>query len=214
MMEYNTRREKLVMPEHGRHVQKMIEQALLVEDPQKRRMQLQAIVNVMRQLDNGSKDVQDVNQKLWDHVQVISGYRLSEGDSPYPVPTEEVVNSRPEPIPGNARPIKATHYGRNIESMIDVIAERPDDEVKTAMIRALAIYMRQQYLIWNKDSVADETIFMDIVRMSGGRIRIPEDMTLTKIASDANFSRPGLNPVGKFNRNQKKNKGMQSKRRG
>ena len=70
--------------------------------------------------------------------------------------------------------IKATHYGRNIEKIINLLCEEPDGETKTEMIRSLAIYMRQQYLIWNKDSVADETIFDDIEKLSDYRLRVPD----------------------------------------
>ena len=113
-------------------------------------------------------------------------------------------------------PIKARHYGRNIESIIDLIATEPEGEVKTAMIRSLAIYMRQQYLIWNKDSVADETIFADIEKLSDYRIKVPEGLSLSKISGDANFSRPGLGinvggaraggRNGKFNKKNKNRK--------
>lgn len=213
--DYNTQREKLIMPEHGRHVQKMIEHVVSMEDPEKRREQLQCIVDVMRSLEGHGKDNAEAMQKLWDHVQVISHFKLQDGDAPYPVLREESKYVRPNPIVRNTRPIRATHYGRNIESIIDVIANRPDDEMKTSMIRSLAIYMRQQYLIWNKDSVTDDTIFKDIERMSSGRIKVPEDLVLTKIASDATFARPGLNPVSKRNKSQnaKKNKQQQAKRR-
>lgn len=74
-----------------------------------------------------------------------------------------------------------------------MIAGEPDGEQKTAMIRSLAMYMRQQYLIWNKDSVADETIFNDIEKLSDYRIRVPDGLVLSRISSDSNFSRPGMN---------------------
>jgi hypothetical protein len=107
--------------------------------------------------------------------------------------------------------VKATHYGRNIESIIDLIAGEPDGEVKTAMIRSLAIYMRQQYLIWNKDSVADQTIFNDIEKLSDYRIKVPEGISLSKIADSASFSRPGMSiNVGGA---QQQNRGWNNKRR-
>ena len=134
-------------------------------------------------------------------------------DSLYPAPVPEFVNSKPDPIPLNTKPIRARHYGRNIESILNLIASEPEGEVKTAMIRSLAIYMRQQYLIWNKDTVADETIFQDIERLSGGKVKVPEGLELTKISADASFNRPGMNlgfqnnKGGKFNRNYRsKNK--------
>lgn len=213
--DYNTKRERLVLPEHGRHVQKMLEHVMEIEDPEKRKEQLQCVVDVMRSLEGVGKDNQEAIQKLWDHLQVISGYRLKDEDSPFPLPHKESENMRPSPIVRNATPIKATHYGRNIESIIDMIAGKPDDDARTAMIRSLAIYMRRQYLIWNKDSVADETIFRDIERMSGGRIKVPEDMVLTKISADAVFSRPGVvQPNKKKNLpNQKKGKQLNNRRR-
>ena len=139
---------------------------------------------------------ENFEQKLWDHLYMIAGYDL-DIDAPYPAPLPEVVDSRPEKIPLNTRPIKARHYGRNIESIIDLIASEPEGEVKTAMIRSLAIYMRQQYLIWNKDTVADATIFADIERLSGGRVTVPEGLELSKIDANANYSRPGMMGFGR-----------------
>ena len=80
-----------------------------------------------------------------------------------------------------------------VESILNLIAAEADGEVKTAMIRSLAIYMRQQYLIWNKDTVADATIFQDIERLSDGKVKVPEGMELTKLSADISFARPGMN---------------------
>ncbi len=135
---------------------------------------------------------------------MIAGYDLYI-DSPYPAPVPEFVNSRPEQIPLNTRPIKARHYGRNIESILNLIASEPEGDIKTAMIRSLAIYMRQQYLIWNKDTVADATIFQDIERLSGGRVIVPEGMELSKISADSSFARPGMN-LNYGNRNNRNNR--------
>ena len=145
--------------------------------------------------------------KLWDHLYIMAGYEL-DVDSPYPIPSPEQRNTKPDVIPIEKKPIRATHYGRNIESIIDLIASEPDGEQKTAMIRSLAMYMRQQYLIWNKDSVADETIFADIEKLSDYRIRVPEGLTLSRISSDTNFSRPGMNMDFAFGRKQSGNNGQ------
>ena len=189
---YNTEVEKLAMPEYGRNILKMVEQMKAIGDRAKRSGQARAIVKVMETLNPQVHQQENFEQKLWDHLYMIAGYDL-DIDAPYPAPVPEFVNSRPEKIPLNTRPIKARHYGRNIESIIDLIASEPDGEVKTAMIRSLAIYMRQQYLIWNKDTVADETIFADIERLSGGRVKVPEGLELSKIDMSANYSRPGMN---------------------
>ncbi len=195
---YNTEVEKLGMPEYGRNVLKMVEQVKAIPDRETRTKQAWAVVKVMESLNPQVHQQENYIQKLWDHLYMIAGYDL-DVDSPYPAPKPEVVNSRPNPIPLNTTPVRARHYGRNIESILNLIAEQEDSEVKTAMIRSLAIYMRQQYLIWNKDTVADETIFADIERLSGGRVKVPAGIELSKISADANFSRPGI--IG-FNKNK------------
>ena len=190
---YNTQVEKLRMPENGRNVLKMVEQMKDIPDREKRSEQARAIVKVMEILNPQVHQQENFEQKLWDHLYLIAGLDL-DIESPYPAPKPEIIEARPLPIPLKRRPIKATHYGRNIESIIDLISGEKDGEVKTAMIRSLAIYMRQQYLIWNKDSVADETIFKDIEKLSDYSIKVPEGLSLTKLSADVNFSRPGFNP--------------------
>ena len=211
---YNTEREKLNMPEYGRNVQKMVEYLKGIEDRDKRNEQARAVVKVMEILNPQVYLQENYEQKLWDHLQIISNFEL-DIDSPYPKPSKERLYERPEVIPIKQKPIKATHYGRNIESIIDLIAEQEDGEGKTAMIRSLAIYMRQQYLIWNKDSVADQTIFQDIEKLSDYRIKVPEGLQLSRISSDANFQRPtlGINS-GQKNKNQWKNSKKNKARKG
>ena len=191
ILDYNTEREKLAMPEYGRNVLKMVEDVKKIEDRAKRSEQARAVVRVMEILNPQVHSADNWEQKLWDHLYIMAGYDL-DVDSPYPMPSPEQRKSRPEIIPLKKKPIKATHYGRNIESIIDLIASEPEGAMKTAMIRSLAMYMRQQYLIWNKDSVADTTIFSDIEKLSDYRIKVPEGLTLSRISSDSNFSRPGM----------------------
>ena len=100
--------------------------------------------------------------------------------------------------------IKAAHYGRNIEKIIDLLCKEPDGEIKTELIRSLALYMRQQYLIWNKDNVADETIFADLEKLSDYRIKVPEGLSLSKISLDTNYARPGFGPLQPKNRNNQR----------
>lgn len=190
-MDYNTQREKLLMPEYGRHIQKMIEQVKAIKDRDKRNEQIKAVVTIMGILNPQLRDVNDFKHKLWDHVQVISNFDI-DIDSPYSIPTKESFVLKPERIPLETKPIKATHYGRNIQNMIDIIANREEDEMKDLMIKSLASYMRQQYLIWNKDSVSEETIFNDIRKLSEGRLIVPDHIHLDTISDKEVFNRPGI----------------------
>ena len=213
-LDYNSSREKLQMPEYGRGILKMIKSLQEIEDRDKRTEQARAIVKSMEILNPQVHSQENFEHKLWDHLYMIAGFDL-DIDSPYPCPTKEEFSTRPVPLPMKGTKIKSTHYGRNIEKIINLLCEEPESEVKTEMIRSLAIYMRQQYLIWNKDSVADQTIFNDIEKLSDYRLKVPEGISLSKISGDANFSRPGMGSVqggGQNKKNKKNRKGYNKKK--
>ena len=210
-LDYNTSREKMAMPEYGRNVLKMVENLKTIEDREKRSQQAAAVVKVMELLNPQVHQQDDYEHKLWDQLYMIAGFDL-DIDSPYPCPVAEEFSKSPVPLPMKDSKIRATHYGRNIEKIINLLKAEPDGEVKTEMLRGLATYMRQQYLIWNKDSVADETIFKDIEKLSDYRIKVPEGIQLSRISSDASFQRPGIGQQKSGGKPQQRQKGMRSKK--
>ncbi|MBO5420184.1 MAG: DUF4290 domain-containing protein [Bacteroidales bacterium] len=205
---YNTERVKLYIPEYGRNVQKMVNYIKAIEDREKRNEQARAVIKVMEIINPQVHLQEDYEHTLWDHLHIISGFSL-DVDSPYPLPSMEESREYPRMIPVQKKPLKAVHYGRNIENMIEFVAEKEDGEIKNSMIRALAIYMRQQYLIWNKDTVADEMIYQDIERLSDFRIQIPEEIRQMKLAADGSHSKPVMQKSkvqNRFKNNQKQRK--------
>lgn len=191
------------MSEYGRYVQKMVEDLKTIPDREKRSVQAKAIVKVMEYLNPGVRSLEDYEHKLWDHLFMISGFDL-DIDAPYPCPEKAEFETRPVPLPMKGTKIRASHYGRNIERILDLIAGEPEGEVKTYLIKSLAVYMRQQYLIWNKDSVSDETIFSDIEKLSEGKVVVPEGIVLDKVADNMDLSRPGIGiQAGKSKQNRK-----------
>jgi len=191
ILDYNTERERLALPEYGRNVLKMVESLKEIPDREKRTEQAYAVIKVMELLNPQVRMQENYSQKLWDQLYMISGFDL-DVDSPYPAPVQEDFSAKPIPVQMKGDRIKATHYGRNIEKIINLIVDQPEGPQKTELIRNLALYMRTQYLIWNKDSVSDETICNDIVKLSEGRIEIPEGLSLGELSQDASFSRPGM----------------------
>lgn len=212
ILEYNTHREKMTLPEYGRLVQKLVEQTKQISDKEKRSQQAKAIVRIMELLNPSIHQQENWEHTLWDNLYIIADYDL-DIDAPYPAPQKKEIEATPMVVPVQKKPVKATHYGRNIESIIELIAAREDGEEKTAMIRDLAIYMRTQYLIWNKDSVEDKTIFNDIEKLSDGRIKVPEGLELTQINKQATFNRPGLNSGEQPRRRNNKGRGQRRGRR-
>lgn len=213
-LDYNTSREKMAMPEYGRNVLKMVESLKLIEDRDKRSEQARAVIKVMEILNPQVHQQEDYEHRLWDQLYMIAGFDL-DVDSPYPCPQAEVFTKSLVPLPMKDSRIKAAHYGRNIEKIINLLASEPDGEVKTEMLRGLATYMRQQYLIWNKDSVADETIFNDIEKLSDGKITIPEGLSLDRLSNSISFNRPslGVNVGQPSAKNHRKNGKQRNKKK-
>ena len=190
---------------YGNNVKTMVKDLKTIEDRDKRSRQARAVVKVMEILNPSVKSAEEGEHKLWDHLYMLADFDL-DVDSPFPCPQRADFETRPVSIPMKDTKIRATHYGRNIEKILALIAGEEDSETKASLLRSLAIYMRTQYLIWNKDSVSDETIFSDIVKLSEGRVQIPEGMTLSKIDGAANYSRPGMGLGTSRNNKQYNNK--------
>lgn len=201
---YNTERVTLYIPEYGRNVQKMVDYLKTIEDREKRNEQARAIIKVMEIINPAVHLQDDYEHKLWDHLHIISGFDL-DVDCPYPAPAIESLSERPQAIPFNEKPIKEIHYGRNIENMVEFVAQQEDGEEKKAMLISLASYMRQQYITWNKETVTDEIIFRDIERLSNNRIVIPEGLEIVKHSQENNHQRQSAQGKQKVNQRQKKN---------
>ncbi len=180
---YNTQRKSLKLPEYGRNVHKMVEYLRSIPDREKRNEQAWAVIKVMEIINPQVHLQENYEQKLWDHLFIIADFDL-DVDSPYPMPTEEKYSSSPLPVKLETKPIRQRHYGRNIENIINLIASMEESEQKTSLIRSIAVYMRQQYLLWNKDTVTDDIIFADIENMSEGRIRITDEIRQGRLSNE------------------------------
>ena len=126
-MEYNTTRNHLTIREYGRHIQKMAEYVLTIEDRQKRQKNANALIELMGFLNPQLKNIEDYRHKLWDHLFLICDFKL-DVDSPYPIPTKETLRPTPDPIPYPKRHPKYNHLGKNIEVVIDKALKEEDPE--------------------------------------------------------------------------------------
>ncbi|CAM3419713.1 Methionyl-tRNA formyltransferase [Flavobacterium longum] len=172
-LEYNAERPPLIIPEYGRHLQKLIDQAVAVQDRDERNKLARYIIQVMGSLNPHLRDVPDFQHKLWDQLFIMSNFRL-DVDSPYPIPSREVLQLRPDPLPYPQRSPKYRFYGNNITYMIDVANSWEDGELKSALIKVIANHMKKSYLSWNKDTVTDHVIFEHLLELSGGKINLSQ----------------------------------------
>ncbi len=182
-MEYNSSRPRLIIPEYGRNIQKMVEDCMEIEDREKRNSVAHAIIEVIGNLNPHLRDAADYRHKLWDHLFIMSDFQL-DVDSPYPTPQRETFESSPEMMAYPGRSYKKRHYGQIIRSIVGKIKELdPEDADRDALIREVANQMKKSYLNWNKDTVQDELIWRDLYEMSDGAIEAPEDKELANAQS-------------------------------
>ncbi|MBS1510866.1 MAG: DUF4290 domain-containing protein [Bacteroidetes bacterium] len=168
-MEYNTGRNHLTMKEYGRHIQKMVEYLLTIEDKEERQRNAYAVIELMGFLNPHLKNVEDFRHKLWDHLFLISDFKL-EVESPYPIPTRETLKARPDALAYPKKYPKYNHLGKNIEVVIDKALREENPEKKQGFANAIAYYMKLAYSNWHKELVHDDNIQSELSGMTKGEL--------------------------------------------
>lgn len=172
-LEYTNERPKLIIPEYGRHIQKMVDYAISIEDREKRNKVAQAIIGVMGNLNPHLRDVSDFQHKLWDQIFIISDFKL-DVDSPFPKPSKEMLEERPEKLKYPQNHPRYRFYGNNIKRMIDMCNSWGEGDLKQALKYTIANHMKKCYLNWNKETVTDKIIFDHLYELSGGKINLAD----------------------------------------
>lgn len=172
-MEYNTSRTKMIISEYGRNVQKMIEDAIKIEDKETRNKQAKAIIGVMGQLNPQLREYNDFKHKLWDHLFIISDFKL-DVDSPYPIPIANSTHNRPQRVPYPSKNSHFRHYGINIQQFIKKAQSLDKSIEKDALVRQIGYQLKRSYLLWNRDSVTDEIIATDLKTLSNDELQLQD----------------------------------------
>jgi hypothetical protein len=201
-MEYNTTRPKMLIPEYGRNVQKMIDFAMSIDDRVERNRAARAIIEVMGQLNPHLRDVDDFRHKLWTHLFIMSDFKL-DVDSPYPVPSRESLEEKPDRLKYPKNKIRYGHYGNHLERIITQLAEEKDTERKKEITSRLANILKKWYLSYNNDTVENQVIMDQLAELSKGKLVLddPEALTSTNLL----LRTLGVNP------NQRKKKPIKQK---
>lgn len=178
MLTYNTQLKKLVLPEYGRNIQQMVDHCLTIEDKEERTRCAYSIINTMGNLFPNLRDIEDFKHKLWDHLAIMSDFKL-DIDYPCDVIKPESLNSFPDKVEYYTSPIKYRHYGRSIELMITKASSMPEGEEKDALILLIANHMKKLMLSVNSEGVDDAKILKDLRELSHGTINLnPENYHL------------------------------------
>jgi hypothetical protein len=205
--DYNTCRPKMILPEYGRNIQKMVEHILTIEEREERNRLAQALIIIMGNMNPHLRDINDFKHKLWDHLAIMSDFKL-DIDYPYEIPTPEEFAEPPRRVSYNAKVIGRRHYGHIVDSMVSEAVKMPDGDEKDLLIKLIANHMKKSYLSWNRDSVTDEIILNDLFEMSGRRLKIKEGL---KLSEQKEFQKP--KPQQMQSQNQRKRMQMQQRKK-
>ncbi|MBQ7448960.1 MAG: DUF4290 domain-containing protein [Paludibacteraceae bacterium] len=169
-MQYSQQEERLIMPEYGRNVQRMVEYACTISDREEREQCVRTIMQTMMNLFPYLRS-EESQHKLYDHLAIMSDFKL-DIDYPYGKPTPVIAEGyQHQMLEVPDKPVRYRHYGRLIEQMVKAILEEPDMSVREQMTLTLGNRMKQNFLTWNSDEVSDERIKEDISRLSNGLLR-------------------------------------------
>jgi hypothetical protein len=170
-MEYNTTRNKLLLPEYGRNVQNMITHAMEIEDRAERNRAAQAIIEVMGQLNPHLRDVDDYRHKLWTHMFVMSDFQL-DVDSPYDIPKPEDLTSKPDRVEYPKRKMRFGHYGKYTQNILENSKDISDEKEKKYLTRTMANFMKKQFLVYNNDAVENNVIANQLKELSKNELEV------------------------------------------
>lgn len=209
-MEYNTTRNHLIMKEYGRHIQKMVEYLLTLQDKEERQRNAYAVIELMGFLNPHLKNVEDFRHKLWDHLFLISDFNL-DVESPYPIPTRETLKAKPDVLGYPKQYPKFRHLGKNIEVVIDKALKEENPEKKQGFANAVAYYMKLTYSNWHKELVHDDNIQSELSSITNGELEF-NNRPFVKHRAD-NRTEDYVSNVGR-NNNYRQNFGGRDNNRG
>lgn len=173
-MEYNTQQRRLPLPEYGRSVQNMVDHALTIEDREQRQLCANTIIKIMKGMFPQLRDTAETNQRLWDHLAIMSDFKL-DIDYPVEVVKKESLEVKPDRVPYPQTKLRYRHYGRFVQDLIKVAAGYEDGEEKRQLINLIANQMKKDYQNWNKDGVDNQRIVDDLCELSDGKIKLTVD---------------------------------------
>ncbi len=209
MYEYNTSCKKLVLPEYGRNLQKMVDYCMQIQDRDERNRCANAIIAVMANINPHYRENSDFKHKLWDHLAIISDFKM-DVDSPYEKPTADILISKPNRVPYTKNTIRFGHYGRILQLFVEEALKMDDGDRKNNYLQMVCNHMKRMYLMWNNDEIIkDEMIFRDLEVMSKNRLKVDRSIKLTE-QRDIMPPRDNSNNLNK-QRNQQRHKNYHGK---
>ena len=173
-LDYNTQRENLMMPEYGREIQNMVDMAIELPSREERQCAAKSIVEVMKRMSPQPQGTENAEQKYWDHLALMSGFRL-DIDWPFDVSQAMHITTKPAPLPYPMQDIPVRHYGSLVFELFEQLKTMPEGPELDQLIAYTANQMKRCLVQWGHGSAADEKVASDLARYTDGRIQLDLD---------------------------------------
>lgn len=170
-LDYNTQREKLVLPEYGREIQQMVDYAVKLEDREERQRCAESIIVIMDRMFPENRSVEDHDRKLWDHLAIMSNFQL-DIDYPFDVSNAVKIATKPEPLKYPMQRIPVRHYGAMVFELFDKLKTMEPGEERDALVELTANQMHRDLVLWSHGSSDEEKVASDLARFTDGKIQL------------------------------------------
>ena len=193
-LDYNTQRDKLIMSEYGREIQKMVEYACELPTKEERLKCATSIIQLMETKNPQLKDNDNYEQTLWDHLYLMS-HRELDIDWPYDVSEADKILSKPQPLKLPKDNVKLRHYGKLIQELFEKLKTMPEGEERDALTLYTANQMKRDLMTWGHGSMDDEKVANDLAHFTDGIIQL--DLNNLKLTNTVAGIEDGSNKKGK-----------------
>ena len=211
---YNSKKEGLIMPEYGRHIQEMIKYGKAIEDKDKRQAFIEKVVKLMMQITPQNRNLDDVKVRMWQHVFRIAEYDIDVETPNGEIPTPAAAKKKPAHIGYPVVQQRFRHYGHHVQQLIKKALSMEDGELKDAFVEVIGSYMKLAYKTWNREHyVSDEIIIEDLAAMTNGELEFKDDVKLDTLAR-ANANRRRSSPRDNNNNRGRKDNRKDNRRGG
>ncbi|KAA6321127.1 hypothetical protein EZS27_029186 [termite gut metagenome] len=175
MLQYNTQRKRLPLPEYGRSVQNMVDHAMTIEDRAERQLCAKTIIGIMKNMYPNFRDVLEFTHKLWDHLAIMSDFQL-DIDYPYEVIQKDNLVTAPDRVAYPQKNIRHRHYGYMVEVLVEKAREFAEGEEKDNLVALIANHMKKCYVLWNKETIDEQKVTNDLMAYSEGMLKLDAEL--------------------------------------
>ena len=210
MVASSTFKQELLLREYGINVHNLVKYILTIEDRSHRTRAAQLLVNLMAQLNPAARDINDAQQKLWNHLFVMSDGQL-DVDAPFELSAMEYLNDKPQRVEIPTQVPRFKHYGKNVEALVKKVGEIENEEERRAAIISLGKLMKALYKAYNKDTVSDEVILSEMRILSQGKLNIELPGGETSTLFDVS---PGIQQQKNYQQKEQKEQQHKHKKHG